>query len=114
MARKTTVSVVKPPPPVKIEPDFARARARTLWKGYSKVVTALEKKVARKTTLTPTRSGRIMRAGNSKERYENKLSGNEVEPVRPRTPPKVHPSAYMKARKGAEKYVSPSKGDPYP
>ena len=108
MARKVP-TIPKPPAPTKIEPDFARSRALQLWKGYHKVVEAIERSAVKRPLTASIRSGRVMRAGEGKERYQIKITGGEPKPLKPRTP--------MKAKVGAERYrnfINSKQGDPYP
>ena len=116
MARQVP-TIPKPPAPTKIEPDFARSRALQLWKGYHKVVEAIERSAAKRPLTASIRSGRVMRAGEGKERYQIKITGGEPKPLKPRTPPPSNPRSYMKAKVGAERYrnfINSKQGDPYP
>jgi len=104
-----------PAAPEKLAPDFARERTKQVWAGFEQTVERVVRRHPGKPTL---KAGRVMKAGEGVVRYQVSLLGGKNEPIKARTPPRPHPSSYLKAKLGAERYrrffQGAKKGDPYP
>jgi len=108
-----------PAAPEKLAPDFARERTKKVWAEFESSLPELVPKLVRRHPGKPTlRAGRVLKAGDGVVRYQTSLLGGKNEPLRAKTPARVHPSDFLKAKLGAERYrrffQGAKKGDPYP